>query len=269
MNMNDALTVPPRWLVMWCLAALLFFAGKAAVLIHHKGHRLTPARLAAFAFLWAGMDVRPWTQLRRPVLPGIRDLLPAFVKIAAGAVLLWGVARILPHPLAQGWCGMIGLVLLLHFGLFELLAVGWRAYGIPVASIMDRPTAATTVAEFWGRRWNRAFRDLTHPLLFRPVARHWGQHAAVWSTFLVSGLAHELVISLPAGAGYGLPTLYFLMQACGITVERKVPIPANTAPVRRWLFTHTFTVLPAIILFHPPFVCGVMLPFFNFLGALP
>jgi alginate O-acetyltransferase complex protein AlgI len=94
--------------------------------------------------------------------------------------------------------------------------------------------------------------------------------AALWISFAVSGLAHELVISVPAGGGYGLPTAYFLLQALGITLERRVfkNIRATTR-LPRWIFTHAFTVLPAFFLFHPPFVERVMVPFFHAIGALP
>ena len=65
-----------------------------------------------------------------------------------------------------------------------------------------------------------------------------------------------------------MPSVYFLLQALGITLERRAKaILKNNAA--RWLFTHAFTALPAFFLFHPPFVEGVMVPFFHAIGALP
>src|ERR1022692_4792814 len=74
----------------------------------------------------------------------------------------------------------------------------------------SRNRRLASIAEFWGRRWNSAFRDLAHPFVFVPAARRWGLVVALWVSFAVSGFAHELVISVPAGAGFGLPTAYFL-----------------------------------------------------------
>jgi hypothetical protein len=55
----------------------------------------------------------------------------AFFETILGAVLVWMVARYLPKrdPLILGWAGMIGLILLLHFGFFQLLALLWRWLG--------------------------------------------------------------------------------------------------------------------------------------------
>lgn len=72
----------------------------------------------------------------------------------------------------------------------------------------------------------------------------------------------NLVISLPAGAGYGLPTAYFLLQGIGILFERALP------QIRGRIFTILITAVPAFWLFHPPFVHNVILPFMNAIGAL-
>lgn len=216
---NDFYDQLPRWASMWLLAGGLFAAGKASVLL---SARQMPHgwRLPAFSFLWPGMDVKPWAVADVRRAASSLTIRAAAVKILFGAVMLWGMARYFENPLAAGWCGMIGLIFVLHLGLFDALAIFWKHLGIPVAPIMDNPIAATSLAEFWGRRWNLAFRDLTHPIVFRPAAHRLGLKAALWVSFGVSGLAHELVISVPAGAGFGLPTAYFILQAVGILLER-------------------------------------------------
>jgi len=268
----------PRWAVMWMLAAGWFWLGKTIVVRAMHG-KLVGVEWASFVFAWVGMDARPFKETGRlapfhPLKAGAGSpvsLVAALAQIFLGTILLWVTARHFTNPLAQGWCGMIGLILILHFGLFRALAHFWRALGIHVTPIMNCPVAATSLAEFWGRRWNRAFRDLVHPFVFRPIAQHWGKAVALWACFLVSGLAHDAIISVPAGAGYGLPTAYFLLQALGITLERKVFAgrAADELKFPRWLFTHAFTALPAFFLFHPPFVERVMVPFFHAIGALP
>jgi D-alanyl-lipoteichoic acid acyltransferase DltB (MBOAT superfamily) len=71
------------------------------------------------------------------------------------------------HAYAIGWIGMIGLLLILHFGVFHLTSCWWRSVGVEARPLMNRPQAATSLSKFWGRRWNTAFRDLIHRFLFR------------------------------------------------------------------------------------------------------
>ncbi len=85
-----------------------------------------------------------------------------------------------------GWLGMLGLIFLLHFGLFHVLSCVWRSAGIQAVPLMNQPNRANSLAEFWGQRWNLAFRDLTHRYLFRPWQRRFGSTAALSISFLVS-----------------------------------------------------------------------------------
>jgi D-alanyl-lipoteichoic acid acyltransferase DltB (MBOAT superfamily) len=89
-----------------------------------------------------------------------------------GVALLFGAARMIPqqHAYVVGWIGMIGIVLILHFGMFHLLSCTWRSLGVQARPLMNRPLASTSLGEFWGRRWNIAFRDLTYRFQFRPCA---------------------------------------------------------------------------------------------------
>jgi len=135
---------------------------------------------------------------------------------------------------------------------------------------MNWPLASVSLSQFWGRRWNTAFRDLTHRFLFRPLAGWLGIRGALFTGFACSGLVHEAVISFPAGGGYGGPTLFFLLQGVGLLIERsRVGRGFGLgAGWRGWLFTMGMLLAPATILFHGPFVTRVVVPFIQAVGAL-
>jgi hypothetical protein len=212
--------------------------------------------------------------LRKPndSRPALREWLFATVKFAIGIGLFFGATRLIPHtvPYLVGWVGMAGLILILHFGMFHLLSCAWRAAGVKARPLMNWPLSSVSVGEFWGRRWNTAFRDLTYRFLFRPLTSRVGPRCATTVGFAVSGLIHDLVISLPAGGGYGGPTVFFVLQGSAMFVERSVAgrrIGLGRGG-RGWLFTATVLLLPSYFLFHPPFVREVVLPFLRAMGAV-
>jgi hypothetical protein len=78
------------------------------------------------------------------------------------------------------------------------------------------------------------------------------------------------VISLPARGGYGLPTLYFLLQGAGVTIERsrfgkRLGLGQG---MLGWWFMAVFLTVPMFGLFHPWFVLRVILPFMRATHAL-
>lgn len=78
------------------------------------------------------------------------------------------------------------------------------------------------------------------------------------------------IFALPADAWYGLPTLFFLIQAGGIFIEKSVygvNAGINRGPGGR-LFAAAFIHLPVVLLFHPPSIENCMLPFMKALRAL-
>ena len=101
-----------------------------------------------------------------------------------------------------------------------------------------------------------------------PLARHVGLPTAGFLVFLISGLVHEVVISLPVRAGFGLPTLYFALQAAGVAFERShigrgMGLGRGTTG---WVFVFVFAVGPLYWLFHPAFLERVLIPFLNFVN---
>ena len=132
------------------------------------------------------------------------------------------------------------------------------------------PTPLNIPWRVLGKRWNLGFRQLSHELIFRPLHRRLGADAAGFLVFTVSGLIHDLVISLPARGGYGLPTAYFLLQGVGITIERsRLGTRLGLGQgVRGWCFMAVFLAAPVFWLFHPWFVLRVILPFMRAIHAL-
>jgi membrane bound O-acyltransferase family protein len=157
---------------------------------------------------------------------------------------------------------MIGMILVLHFGTFHLLSLGWRGVGVNATPVMRSPLFASSLADFWGRRWNTAFHELAARFTFRPLRPVIGVTGATLLVFLVSGLVHELVISVPAHGGYGLPTGYFLIQGAAVAGERtQLARRLGLGQGRRgWLFTALVVAGPAFWLFPPAFVHNVILP---------
>jgi len=218
-----------------------------------------------------GLDVQCATQEPAKLKPYKTEWIFAATKMIFGAALVWGCVRILVpvQPILAGWVGMAGVVFILHFGCFHLLSLIWRRAGIRATPLMQNPVASRSLAEFWGRRWNTAYHELAFRFTFRPFRRLTTPMAATLSVFGISGLIHELVISLPARGGYGLPTLYFLIQGIGSIFERSrlgCGIGLGQG-ARGWFFTFVVTVFPAYWLFHPPFITHVILPMLTAIGA--
>ena len=132
---------------------------------------------------------------------------------------------------------------------------------------MRSPVKARSLTEFWGGRWNVAFHDLAREWIFTPLLRRVGVGGAAFAVFLVSGLVHDAVISLPARAGFGWPTVYFLIQFVGIRVERSAWGRRHLRGLAGRVFTAAVTVLPVPLLFHAAFVERVIVPFMRVLGA--
>jgi hypothetical protein len=257
------------WAFMWLLAVAIFAACKWQTWwearVTERGAR-NWKRSAAYFLLWPGMEAREFFAVagEKRSIP-VSAWLSGVAKTLAGIALIWGGALVvaLGYPLVGGWTGMVGLVLVLHFGTFHLIALAWQKAGLRVKPIMQRPLMSRSLSELWGKRWNLGFRKLTHTWVFQPLSRRFGPVAGTLGAFLASGLLHDLVISVPAGAGYGLPTAYFLVQGLGVITERsktgkRVGLGRGA---RGWLWTALIAAGPLYWLFHPWFVTRVMVPF--------
>jgi len=259
---------------MWILSFAIYFSLKWLTWWRARSRIAHPAwRSPAYLLAWPGMDADAFLDAKEHVPPpGSSAWLWATFETTLGAILLWMVARSVPQGqlLLRGWVGMIGLILLLHFGTFQMIALLWQSFGVKAEPIMSEPLSSASLGEFWGKRWNLGFRQLAHELVFRRLYRSLGANMAGFLVFLLSGLIHDFVISVPARGGYGLPTLYFLLQGAGVTIERshfgrRFGLGHG---VRGWCFMAMFLTVPVFGLFHTWFVLRVILPFMRAIQAL-
>jgi alginate O-acetyltransferase complex protein AlgI len=239
---------------MLVLIAVTFLTMKGIVVAVTKT-RLTLTQWLAFLG-WFGM--RP-AVFARPRSAGIEPAgppaswRPGLCAIASGIALLL-LARAMRSHILTVAIALPALSLILHFGIIDLATALYRRAGWPVDNPFRNPLASRSLGEFWSRRWNVGFSEMIAVTVHRPVRRRAGEAAGLMASFLASGLLHEIAISVPVHAGFGLPTLYFLLHGVLVGFERKFPHVTG----RAWTFFWLIAPLP--ILFHPPFLRGVIRP---------
>ncbi|ESQ42915.1 hypothetical protein EUTSA_v10014033mg [Eutrema salsugineum] len=132
----------------------------------------------------------------------------------------------------------------------------------------NEPYLATSLQDFWGRRWNLMVPAILRPAVYEPVQRiakrklssDQARLLAVLATFFVSGAVHELIFfygtrEMPTGE----VTLFFVIH--GVCTAAEVAVKKLTF-VRRWKMsplvsrpiTVGFVVLTSGWLFFPPLV---------------
>ncbi len=262
----------PRWACMWLIACAMYAGLKWLSWWDARSVRAPVGRHLAYLFAWPGMDAPAFLGNSSPCRsPTSREWLAAAIKLGCGVALIWLLAPRVgrDNDWLSGWVAMVGLILLLHSGLFHLLSCAWRAGGVDARPLMNSPLLATGVADFWGQRWNIAFRDLTHRFVFLPLTRRLGPKPALVIGFIISGLIHELAITIPAQTGYGGPTAFFTIQAAALFVER-------SAWGRRlglgrgfvgWAFATVTLIGPVGLLFPTAFATEIIVPFCRAIGA--
>ena len=165
--------------------------------------------------------------------------------------LLWATVFALP-----------GISLLLHFGVFNFFAAFWKWMGVPTYILFPAPLASYSLSEFWGRRWNLPFTEMIQRGIYRPLTNVLGRKGAAFSGFMFSGILHECAISHSVKQGYGLPMLYFFLHGGLVFLERSTGLKTflQTRPILARIWTLSCLALPMPILFHRPFLEGIVWP---------
>ncbi|HEX8024039.1 hypothetical protein, partial [Mucilaginibacter sp.] len=147
--------------------------------VDYSGKKTKPKFMPwlAFAAGWAGMRAQPFETLGQPALPHAWTMIRFGISRVIGGLLLivlahgivglhfdTGLAYLLVSPLL-----LVALSLILHFGLLSIGAGQWRLMGVNTYYLFRQPAKAMSLTEFWGKRWNLAFIEMTTIAIFRPL----------------------------------------------------------------------------------------------------
>ena len=260
-----ATAASPPVVRMLAISSALLLALKGVVSVEEP--ELPAWKWFAFTLGYPGMRPSAFATLGGPpregalalLLRGLARLLLGLGLVALGRAV-FAVSR---SEIAASLLVLPGLSLVLHFGLFNLAAGFFRLLGADTDAIFKAPLLARSLGEFWSRRWNLAFSEMTASCVYRPLRGVFGRRTALLASFVFSGLLHEAAISVPVHAGYGFPLGYFVLQGVLVASERaRSPVPGR-------VWTLFWLGAPLLLLFHPPFLRGVVFPlvFFSPGGA--
>ncbi|CAH2069876.1 unnamed protein product [Thlaspi arvense] len=209
--------------------------------------------------------------------PKPQNQLPTWffaVKVAIFGVVLhaYDYKQNLP-PILQLCLHPLHLYLELEVLLTLLKVLVIITLGCDLEPQFNEPYLATSLQDFWGRRWNLMVCAILRSAVYNPVRRvceylmssDYAMLIGLLATFLVSGVAHEVVFfyitrEMPTGE----VTLFFVLHGVCTATEKAVK---RTAFARRWVVSQAvsrfltvgFVIVTGGWLFFPQFVRnGVM-----------
>lgn len=135
----------------------------------------------------------------------------------------------------------------------------------------NEPYLATSLQDFWGKRWNLMVTGILRPTVYEPLVqlfsvlgRNYSRVPAVFGTFVVSGIMHELIFFYMGRLRPDWKVMwFFLINGFCTTVEIAIKKTVNG----RWTFptaigrvlTLGFVMVTALWLFLPEFVrCNII-----------
>ncbi|CAH9093491.1 unnamed protein product [Cuscuta epithymum] len=137
--------------------------------------------------------------------------------------------------------------------------------GIELEPPFDEPHLATSLQDFWGRRWNLMVTNILRPTVYDPVmavmarfvSGQWARFTGVVGAFLVSGIMHELVFyNIGRAKPSGEVLCFFLLHGVCLGLENwmkkalvgKFRLPGFVSGP----LTLSFVMVTSFWLFFPP-----------------
>jgi len=192
-------------------------------------------------------------------------LLLSALAAGAGALVCWYCvcwAQALPAPWLR-WLGRYSAGLLLTYVAVEavvrLLSFLYRCIGLRPPRLHDHPILSRSIAEFWGRRWNRIVGSWLGAVAFAPLSARGRPRLGVVLAFVLSALLHLYFTWAALGIGLAfMMASFFLLQPPLLLLERWLRVRNWRRPWQRaWTLGALIALSP---LFVEPFLRVVQPP---------
>src|SRR6478752_4214783 len=169
----------PAGFRMLAIIFLMLLGMKTIVTVEYyknKTSKLSLVQWLAFSLGWFGMRPNLFEELGKRKLSGGKELvLTGIYRLITGIVFIalakWIAVTFIgyEYKILVTVFSLIGISLILHFGLLNISAGMWRYSGADTRTLFKAPLLATSLTEFWGKRWNLAFSEMTAIALYKPL----------------------------------------------------------------------------------------------------
>ncbi|KAL1209650.1 putative long-chain-alcohol O-fatty-acyltransferase 3 [Cardamine amara subsp. amara] len=166
------------------------------------------------------------------------------------------------------------IYLVLEFLLMLVKVLVFITLGCDLEPQADEPYLATSLQDFWGRRWNLMVPAILRPAVYTPVRRLAERKLnsdqalllGVFATFLVSGAAHELIFfyfnrEVPTGEAIWFFVLHGVCTVVEVAVKKSTYVRRwwRVSPAVSRILTVGFVVVTSGWLFFPPLIRSGMI----------
>lgn len=235
-----ALSSPLMFPARWVLARFVLTAFGVLAFGRTLDLTLRPSRLSFGRRVWlltALFDTRRATRVVARLDVG--ELRWLGIHAVAVAIAVAVILQVTPElEGAAYWLARWGFGALFCYAIVELLhsilVIGYGLGGIAVPRINDFPIRSTTLAEFWGRRWNRVVAGWLRDYLFFPLARRRQITLGICAAFAGSTVIHFWIAWVPLDTEAGLlMASFFVVQAIALLLERELAVETWSRARRR------------------------------------
>jgi alginate O-acetyltransferase complex protein AlgI len=237
---------------------LLWTAGKVLDMA-----RDSKPRTPYFRWLWMLVlhDLRRDGYARHGARRELRvGLFATALAALATTLLCLHVALFMAEPLAPVARALVrqGAGLLACYagveGALRAFEVAYRALGAQPPVLHDHPILSLSLAEFWGRRWNRVVGHWLFSTLYRPLALAGRAAAGVAAAFLGSAALHFYFTWAAIGLSWAVVMAsFFVLQVPLLLLEQKLGQARWPSPWRR-VWTLGWLLLTAPLFVEPTLI---------------